>query len=161
MIPRTFVLRQIPPTNNNVKIKLNLAYYFVIFVLFLSLFVSATAFAVVIPTKIPLAATNDPLFAKGYLNVMHYGVIAGNNSGAIPADNVALINQAIKHAYNRENDTEFEDTALQSPLQGSLSLYFPSGVYWVNDTIKAHTATGLKKQTASVRLSISMSPEIT
>lgn len=114
MIPRTFVLRQIPPTNNNVKIKLNLAYYFVIFVLFLSLFVSATAFAVVIPTKIPLAATNDPLFAKGYLNVMHYGVIAGNNSGAIPADNVALINQAIKHAYNRENDTEFEDTALKS-----------------------------------------------
>ena len=146
MISKTFALSQTPPTHNNVKIKLNLTYYFFIFVL--SLFISATAFAVVIPTKIPLA-TNDPLFAKGYLNVMHYGIIAGNNSGAIPADNVALINQAIKHAYNRENDTEFEDTGLQSPLQGSLSLYFPSGVYWVNNTIKAHTATGLKKQTAS------------
>jgi len=124
----------------NAKSTFNLICYY--FVISLALLVSTASYAVVIPNKIPQAATDDPLFAKGFLNVSHYGVITGNNTGTVPADNVALINQAIKHAYNRENDTPFEDINLQSPLQGSLSLYFPPGVYWVNDTIKAHTATG-------------------
>ena len=132
MISKTLALSQTSPTHNNVKIKLNLTYYFFIFVL--SLFISATAFAVVIPTKIPLAATNDPLFAKGYLNVMHYGIIAGNNSGAIPADNVALINQAIKHAYNRENDTDSKTLACKVLYKEAYLCIFQVG--YIGSTIR-------------------------
>lgn len=86
---------------------------------------------------IPASAVSDSLFAKGYLNVIHYGVVANSSGNA--ASNTTAINQAIQDAYNRENNTAF---AGGGTLNGSLALYFPPGTYWVNNTLKAHTATG-------------------
>lgn len=54
---------------------------------------------------IPASAVSDSLFAKGYLNVIHYGVVANSSGNA--ASNTTAINQAIQDAYNRENNTAF------------------------------------------------------
>lgn len=88
---------------------------------------------------IRLAAFNSALFKKGYLDVTTYGVLANDTSKA--SQNTLLINEALKDAYNLNNDTPIWGTGGQT-LQGSLVLYFPSGTYYINDTLKAHTATG-------------------
>jgi hypothetical protein len=88
-----------------------------------------------VQAAIPAAAVTDPLFAKGYLNVSHYGVLPS----ASATTNTAGINQALIDAYNRNDNTALGGGGT---LTGSLSLYFPSGTYMVNDTLQAHTITG-------------------
>lgn len=73
---------------------------------------------------IPAAAVSDPLYAKGYLVVSYYpGVFAdGTNEGTTTTG----LNEALADAY-----------------ANNLVAYFPEGTYLVNDTLKAHTATGV------------------
>jgi hypothetical protein len=76
-----------------------------------------------VQAAIPIAARNDPLYAKGYLDVSQYpGVF---NDGTSEATTTAGLNEAIDDAY--VND---------------LVAYFPPGTYLVNDTLTATTKTG-------------------
>ncbi len=75
---------------------------------------------------IPDAATQDPLFAKGYLVVTHYPGVSNTGDAGAASDTTAALNLALADAYTN-----------------NLVAYFPVGTYVVNDTLKAHTATGL------------------
>ncbi len=80
----------------------------------------------VLHATVPQAAIDDPLFAKGYLVVTHYpGVSNANDVNAAP-NTTAGLNLALADAY-----------------ENNLVAYFPVGTYYVDDTLKAHTATGL------------------
>jgi hypothetical protein len=105
-------------------------------------------FAVILGTWLPPAdaairftAFNSALFKQGYLDVTTYGVVPNDSSFSTATANTQLINEAIKDAYNLNNDTPIWGTGGQT-LQGSLVLYFPLGTYFINDTLKVHTATG-------------------
>lgn len=99
-----------------------------------------------VQAEIPEAAVTDPLFAKGYLNVVHYGVIP-SNSAATAANNTSRLNEAIKDAYNYDHALkQSKSTPLPGGgvLTGSLAVYIPTGTYLIDDTIKAHTDTDTK-----------------
>ncbi len=72
---------------------------------------------------IPYDVTQDPLYAKGYLKVTLYPGVSNSNSNA--GTTTDGINQALKDARTY-----------------GFAVYFPAGTYLVNDTLKAHTATG-------------------
>ncbi|MDP3069956.1 MAG: glycosyl hydrolase family 28-related protein [Opitutaceae bacterium] len=73
---------------------------------------------------IPAAARSDALYAKGYLVVTHYPGVFTNETSATTT--TAGLNEAIDDAYTN-----------------NLLAYFPPGTYLVNDTLTAHTATGV------------------
>lgn len=72
---------------------------------------------------IPAAATQDPLYAKGYLVVTYYSGVS--KTGTWPVSTTAGLNQALDDAY-----------------ANNLIAYFPEGTYLINDTLTAHTQTG-------------------
>ncbi|MBP7140684.1 MAG: hypothetical protein KBA71_02160 [Opitutaceae bacterium] len=88
----------------------------------------ATLFAAIFSQSravIPEAAQSDPLFAKGYLVVTYYTGVTVNGDSITATATTAALNQALVDAY-----------------AANLVVYFPSGMYVINDTLRAYTATG-------------------
>jgi hypothetical protein len=78
----------------------------------------------------PAAARNNPV--KGYLNVDVYSGVT-NTPGATPVQPSAGV---------MTNTTTALNTALKDAYEEGYVAYFPSGTYFVNGTLKAHTETG-------------------
>lgn len=85
----------------------------------------AQAFPVPHPQTPPPNALSDPRYAKGYLVVTHYVTPAFASHEANATVTTGKIQQAIDDAYETNK-----------------ILFFEEGIYFINDTLRAHTSTG-------------------
>jgi len=78
-----------------------------------------------VQAALPDGIANNILYKKGYLDVSLYLVGYPPSQQANATKTTQKLNEAIADGYNN-----------------NLVVYFPSGTYYINDTLKAHTMTG-------------------